>query len=216
MARLDGKSGDCYVWLCRCDCGNEARVKTRDLKSSNTRSCGCLKREQGPINANRRTHGGWKTPEFAVWQNIIQRCEDTGTVGFHNYGDRGIQVCQGWRRSFVAFRDDMGNRPSRKHSIDRIDNERGYDCGHCEDCKARGRPANCRWATSAEQARNKRTTRLLTFNGETLTLTDWANRIGISVPLLHHRLKAGWHIEEALTKPADRSANHRHRRKPDA
>lgn len=213
VLRIVGKSvrGD-VLWLCRCECGGEVVGRSGDLNSGNTRSCGCLKRERFLRDCRQTKHGKWKTPEWGVWSGIQARCHNPEHPGYANYGGRGILVCRGWRDSFENFLADMGERPSAKHSVDRIDNERGYDCGHCEDCKGRNAEANCRWATPKEQASNRRSTRRITFNGETMTLTDWATRVGISTPLLHHRLKSGWSVEDALSKPADRSANHRHKR----
>jgi hypothetical protein len=205
---LKGKnpSGN-MAWRCQCLCGNVTDATTGNLKSGITRSCGCLKRERFLRDCRQTKHGGWDTPEWHTWSGMIQRCHNPNYHHFANYGGRGILVCQRWRDSFEAFLADMGRRPGDKDSIDRIDNDRGYDCGHCEDCQARGATANCRWATAAEQARNTRKSRRITFRGETLTLKEWAIRVGISTPLLHHRLKAGWPIEDALTTAANRSAN---------
>ena len=98
-------------------------------------------------------------PEYTVWGNMRDRCNRPANKQFHNYGGRGIRVCERWD-SFPAFLEDMGPRPSPEHEIDRIDNDGDYE------------PNNCRWATPAEPRRNKRTNRLLTVNGETLTVTD--------------------------------------------
>jgi len=104
------------------------------------------------------------------------------------YAGRGITVCDRWRDSFVAFYEDMGPKPSPAHSLDRIDNDKGYE------------PGNCRWATRTEQMRNTRANRWITFAGETLTLADWSERLGIHKETLTRRLET-WSVEEAMTRP---------------
>jgi hypothetical protein len=105
-----------------------------------------------------------------------------------DYRDRGISVCERWQ-SFENFLADMGERPPGK-TIDRIDNDRGYE------------PGNCRWATPTEQQNNKRTNHRLAFNGETLTVCEWADRVGVNRMTLFGRLRTGWSVEKALTTPA--------------
>jgi hypothetical protein len=94
-------------------------------------------------------------PEYRTWVNIRQRCFNPNTIGWPNYGGRGITVCQRWRESYADFRRDMGPRPSGM-SIDRIDNDGHYSCGKCEECHANGWPMNCRWATKSQQNQNRR------------------------------------------------------------
>jgi hypothetical protein len=108
-----------------------------------------------------------------------------------NYRDRGIRVCTGWKTSFESFLADMGMRPSATHSIDRRDNDRGYDCGHCEDCIARGATPNCRWATYEQQNRNSRRNRLITHDGVTLCAAEWSDQLGIKINTIHKRLQRG-------------------------
>lgn len=150
---------------------------------------------------SRWKHGLWNTPEWKTWAGIIRRCHDPLGSGYDRYGARGILVCNGWRTSAAAFVTDMGPKPSPRHSIDRIDNNHGYTCGHCAHCLENRWPANCRWVTPKESAVNRRSTVFLNFRGETLCLADWAARIGISKEMLHYRLKAGWSPEKALTTP---------------
>jgi hypothetical protein len=136
--------------------------------------------------------------EYRAWTAMKQRCLNPAGVNFHRYGGRGIRVCAEWLTSFDAFYRDMGPAPSPGHSVDRIDNDGNYE------------PRNCRWATSAEQARNKSTNRLLTLNGETLTASDWSRRTGISIGAISYRLD---HLKmttaQALTTPADPSSRGR-------
>ena len=122
-----------------------------------------------------------------VWQAMIQRCINPKNKSYSSYGGRDIAVCDRWRNSFEAFRGDMGECPPG-HSLDRIDNDGNYD------------PDNCRWATPPIQNRNQRSNKLLTHNGVTKTITDWAKDLGLNRSSLYDRLEAGWPIERALTE----------------
>ena len=134
------------------------------------------------------SHRATQTPEYKIWIGIIVRCENTKSNRFPRYGGRGIKVCERWRISFPAFLNDMGIRPSPKHSIDRIDNDGNYELG------------NCRWATDAQQRRNRSDTRLITAFDRTQCLADWAAETGIDRLALHWRLKH-WTPEEAISRP---------------
>jgi hypothetical protein len=127
------------LWKCRCDCGNVVVRKGAYLRTAGTRSCGCLNLDR--LHA-RRTHGS--PPEHRCWDAMIRRCYSAKNPNYRYYGGRGITVCKRWRTSFEAFLTDMGPRPSAQHSIERIDNDRGYE------------PSNCRWGTKLEQMRNRR------------------------------------------------------------
>lgn len=177
----------------RCDCGNEKIVLKTNVTKGVTKSCGCLR-----IDVSRkrlRKHGGCTkrtmTPEYKTWLGMKSRCTNPRYPDFFRYGGRGIFICDRWigPDGFLNFRNDMGLKPSPLHSIDRINNDGPYS------------PENCRWATSPEQCRNRRSNRHLTFNGETKLLSDWAKTSGISMKRLHARLKRGWSIERALTTP---------------
>ena len=176
------------AWLCRCDCGNVRQILENALARGTSQSCGCLSREL--LAKRSRTHGMTKTPTHRSWANMIKRCTVPSANRFKHYGGRGIRVCRRWRQSFQLFLSDMGERPSLANQIERIDNDGDYE------------PGNCRWATIREQARNRSTNRMLTFNGETLCLTDWANKVGLSVGALSLRIvRRGWSVERALTTP---------------
>lgn len=138
------KYGRCTVhyWECICDCGNINTPSGESLKRGKSNSCGCLQIER-TSNANSK-HGQTQTKVYRVWKTMINRCRNDKVESFKYYGARGITVCDRWKESFEAFRDDMGPRPSDKHSIDRIDVDGNYE------------PTNCRWATASEQALNKR------------------------------------------------------------
>lgn len=129
------------VWNCHCDCGNDCQVAGERLVRL-TRSCGCLIRE---TTASRNTtHGQRRSKEYGSWRAMKERCHNQNSEKFADYGGRGITVCDRWRYSFEAFLSDMGDKPSPRHTIDRIDNDRGYE------------PGNCRWATPSEQRLNQR------------------------------------------------------------
>ena len=142
-------------------------------------------------------HGSYKNPLYRTWHNMINRCHNEKHPDFPDYGRRGISVCDRWRNSFQSFADDMGPKPSPKHSIDRRETNGPYN------------PENCRWATPQEQGRNKRNNRLLTHNGETMPMSEWAERIGISLSSIHARLKLGWSVSEALDRPLGKHSSRR-------
>lgn len=175
-------------WRCRCDCGTEKTVKTRNLLFCKTQSCGCLKVEVIKRGGNLR-HGLAYSSTHAIWAAMKSRCSNPNVRGYNRYGGRGISVCERWRESFVNFVADMGERPPGT-SLDRIDTNGNYT------------PENCRWATQLVQANNTRTNRFITFNGKTQTLAEWGREMGIPAPLIGERLRRRkWPIERALTTP---------------
>lgn len=144
-----------------------------------------------------RKHGGVGTLTYARWKSMIQRCTDPSASNFKDYGGRGITVCERWRKSFDAFRTDMGECQDKSLTLDRIDNQRDYE------------PGNCRWATQAEQNRNRRSVLHLTHAGRTMSATEWAKEIGITANTLLMRLRNGWSIERALTTPIQQQRRRR-------
>lgn len=182
-----GSRGERRLWLCRCECGTERRVLGGALTSGSSRSCGCLQRERAA--AANTTHGMIDSAVYKVWEGMKGRCLNSRASEYHNYGGRGISVCDQWL-SFELFLQDMGHPPAG-FTLERIDNNAGYS------------KANCRWATRAEQARNQRRNRFLTYEGVTFCLTDWAARQGLSPKTLLRRLGLGWPLAKALSQPIE-------------
>ena len=142
VVRYAGKVKQYRYWGCICDCGTERKVRQYALLAGKTRSCGCLANEL--TAARSTTHGKTKTPEYQAWISMLKRCYKPRTRAYQNYGGRGIRVCKRWRDSFENFLEDMGERPSAIHSLDRRDNDGDYT------------PSNCRWATVWVQNNNRR------------------------------------------------------------
>jgi hypothetical protein len=190
----EGRKGRNAAWLVKCDCGTEKVVKSTNLKRSD--SCGCLARQQ--MSARTSTHGltrpGQHHPLYATWDGIKRRCH--GADAHERYGKRGIVVCDRWilgedgRTGFECFLADMGPKPSRQHSIDRIDNNGPYA------------PANCRWATMREQQRNRSSNRIVKFRGVRMLLVEAIERAGLKPGTVSARLAAGWSVDRALNTPA--------------
>lgn len=125
---------------------------------------------------------------YNCWTNMTQRCLNKNNPNYTDYGGKGISICERWLK-FENFLADMGERPSIEHSIDRKNNSKGYE------------PENCRWATQIEQQNNKRSNRLLTFNGKVQTMAEWSRDTGIKYQIIQNRIHLGWTHEEALTTP---------------
>lgn len=184
----DGCTYQDSMSVCLCECGVVKSVKNALLRCGKTESCGCLKMEA----LQKRVRHGYnrqnsRNPEYDAWNNMRARTGNSKASNYEYYGGRGIKVCERWN-SFENFISDMGNRPSDKHSLDRIDVNGDY-------C-----PENCRWATKKEQARNCRNSVYITCNGETKTLAEWEEITGIRRKTISSRIKSGRSVEEALRR----------------
>ena len=144
-----------------------------------------------PRNLNAFKHGGTGRRSYKSWSHMVRRCTNPSDEAWPNYGGRGVKVCDRWLHSYANFRDDMGEPPAGDYSIDKDKLGDGMLYS----------PETCCWLPRHEQSRNKRTNIMLTFKGQTMCLTDWAKKIGISKGALGARIRSGWPLEKALTAP---------------
>lgn len=170
-------------WLCKCDCGKMVHREAKILKKGKWCSCGCK------FNTWNKTHGKRNSKVYRAWRGVKSRCLNPLCASYDNYGARGITVCDRWLESFENFYADMGDPPSKRHSLDRINNDGNYE------------PGNCRWALPRVQTLNSSNTVWLTFDGRTQCLSDWAEEIGVGISTLQYRITHGWTVERALTTP---------------
>ncbi len=177
--RAPNKNGR-TTWNCKCSCGNTTSVRGEHLKLGRIRSCGCH-----AIEVHTK-HGLARTVEYKCWQGMKQRCYNKNVPQYKDYGERGITVCGRWQESFSNFIADMGKKPHKSLTIERVDNNKGYS------------PDNCVWATRSTQVHNRRNSILFTFNNETHCLKEWAKRLNMSYSTVSNRIKRGQSIGEAL------------------
>lgn len=173
-------------WACRCSCGNQTTIVSASLLSGVSKSCGCLNIEL--TRSRETTHGKTKTPEFSVWQDIHRRCYNKNFRQYKDYGGRGITVSEEWKK-FETFLKDMGPRPSKSHTIERVNNSSGYS------------KENCVWATRQQQNNNRRDTRLFTYLKVTKSLADWCREFNVNYGRVSNRLYCGWEFEKAIGTP---------------
>lgn len=180
-----GLHGEIY-WNCICDCGTEKKIVAASIRKGVSKSCGCAGKDWC------RTHGMEGTSEYNSWAAIIQRCENTKSQNYKNYGARGIRVCKRWRESFENFYADMGPK-TKGSSIDRINNDGNYE------------PGNCRWTDQKTQSRNQRNTIYLEYKGERRPMAEWAELMGLKRKILENRIRTGWEVSKALEAPSRKS-----------
>jgi hypothetical protein len=175
-------------WLCACDCGKKKKIRGRAFTKRDrpTLSCGCLQKERA--SKARKTHGDSNSPEYKVWAGMWTRCTNPKQASFKDYGARGVTVCKRWE-DYGKFLEDMGRRPTPKHTIDRADNNKGYS------------PNNCKWVPRKEQNRNKLNTILISYRGEKRLLNDWCELLKLPPSTIRMRLWRGWPVSDAFEFP---------------
>ncbi len=186
----EGKRKQIRFWICRCTCGVEKGISGYELRSGGTKSCGCLRIEFG------KTHGLHKHPIRGSYYAARDRCTNKSVPNYKDYGGRGIEFRLG---TFEEFIKRMLPTWVEGLSLDRKDNNGHYEYG------------NIRWATKAEQCSNTRRNRVITFQGRTMILTDWAREFGIEAKSMEWRIN-NWGIEKALTTEVNKSNQPKHRR----
>jgi hypothetical protein len=177
------------LWLCKCDCGTETIVFSGNLKRGNTFSCGCYQRERtkDAHTTHNLTHTNPRL--YEIWSDMKKRCFKPNTTGYIHWGGRGISVCHEWLE-YKSFYDwAISNGYKDFLTIERVDNDGNYE------------PDNCKWITKGEQSRNTTRNHKVTFNKETMTLSEWSRKMGMSASTLRFRLIHGWSVEKALTTP---------------
>lgn len=171
-------------WLCVCECGTFREVKEENLKRNHTKSCGCQKMQA--IKCKNTTHGLTDSYKYVAWLGIKARCDNPNNPAYSDYGGRGIKLCSEWY-DFATFARDIGDRPSARHTVDRVDNSLGYA------------PNNFRWATKVEQMYNTRRTRHYVYQGKTVTIQDMLKLTTVSAQNLRSRLNVlNYTVDEAL------------------
>lgn len=170
-------------WECRCECGNTSFPLATNLFAGTSKSCGkCTPRKHG------ESRRGKNSPEYVAWLAMKARCTSKQKYARRCYLDRGITVCERWANSFEDFLFDVGRMPTPGLTLDRIENDLGYE------------PGNVRWATRGEQSINRRTTRMVTIGNETRCISEWSRLSGIPLPTLAVRVRRGWPEGELLSK----------------
>lgn len=183
--RIQSNGRHRVFWKCHCDCGKDIEVLGDNLKQGRTTSCGCYSAEL--ISKLRSTHRETKTKLYGVWCAIKTRCYNPHSTYYNRYGGRGVYMCDEWKNDFTAFRDwAHKNGYNEGLSIDRIDNDRGYF------------PDNCRWVDAKTQANNRSSNRVLTLDGVSHNVTEWARMLDINPKTLFNRVYEGKSVEDVL------------------
>lgn len=197
------KSGRPIVmWRCRCDCGTVRDVDGLSLRSGKSVSCGCYRADNSREMMvkhnieNAKYDGPYNHRLYNSWYGMIERCYNKKHKSYHNYGGRGITVCDEWRKSYLSFREwALSNGYKDYLTVDRIDVNGNYE------------PSNCRWATTKEQGNNRRTNHMVEANGEVHTLTQWADIFGVRLDRVQYYVKRGYSGERFFKKMMSLSKN---------
>lgn len=189
------------VWECECDCGNIVEINSKNVLNGSKISCGSTdhleEHQKKRWDSRGRKHGSyWNHQLYNTWLNMYQRCHVEKSTSYHNYGERGIKVCEEWRESaapFINHLESLGWYEGCGLSVDRIDNDGDYS------------PENTRLSNHIQQSNNKRTSKYITYKGVTRTLANWARYFGVPYGRLHYRLRTGWSTQEVFSdcKPCD-------------
>lgn len=177
---LGTKAGK-IIWKCRCDCGKEVVAAGISLRAKQQKSCGCLRDETSAKTHLKHGHVSRKikrSTTYSIWQSMIRRCHTPTTKRFSIYGGRGISVCAEWRTSYAQFLADMGEHQDGM-SIDRIDNDKGYE------------PGNCKWSNDFEQANNTRFNVVLKVGEVFLTMAQFASHLGVRYRVVQDAVRHG-------------------------
>jgi hypothetical protein len=203
LADIRDKYSHIY-WHCKCECGNELNVSSTQLITGHTKSCGCLHKET-LVQRNKKNakHNMCNSRIYNIWGSINDRCRNSNSSNFENYGARGITVCDDWvgtnENGFINFYNwAMNNGYTDELSIDRIDVNGNYE------------PSNCRWATNKMQANNRRTSKILIVDGVSHTISEWSDITGICETTINNRIIRGWSDKDAVTKPPQKNTKKEH------
>lgn len=183
-------AGRSMIWICKCDCGTIKEIAALSLRRGLVVSCGCYCKE---VNIKKNTihgheKGNKKSPTYVSWEKMMSRCYKESDPAYYRYGGKGISVVEKWHH-FEGFLEDMGERPSKEYTIDRIDSKGNYE------------PGNCRWATYKEQGNNTSRNVKFVYNGEYRTIAELADIAGIKYDTMYCRLmKYKWSIDNAMRK----------------
>ena len=185
---FDCKKGTRTYWNCDCDCGGSRIVSNDHLRNGDIVDCGCYKRHI----SHWQKHGMYNSRLYNVWSLMKERCYNSNRKEYPNYGGRGIEVCPEWLDAKTFIEWALKNGYEDNLTIDRIDINGNY-------C-----PQNCRWVSRKAQQNNRRNNRLITYKGETKTITQWANEYSIPYYVVSKRYdKLGWTFERAISEPVN-------------
>lgn len=189
LKRVNNDKQNCVCYLCKCDCGKEVIVRSNSLKNGNTQSCGCLQKQTAIITSknNFTKHNLCNHRIYRIYRGIKRRCYNKNEKAFINYGGRGISICEEWRNDFKSFYNwAIANGYQENLTIDRIDVNGNYE------------PINCRWTDMKTQQRNRRNNHLVTFNGETKCIAEWAEILGYSRSKIERSINNGNYTTKLL------------------